>query len=99
MEPFTLIGGELRLGEDQSKDGVAIWEEPTPRLGKFSIFVGGLSGEAVNLKNDKGEQVETADDKPVILRKTLQLNYHVAGDEFYPGEDQVNENAEEWVMR
>jgi hypothetical protein len=35
----------------------------------------------------------------VILRKTLQLNYLVRGDDVYPGEDEVNENPQEWVMR
>jgi len=99
LEPFTLIGGELRLGEDQAKDGVAIWEEPTARMGQFSIFVGSLSGEATVLKDDKGKEIKSADGKPIIMRKTLQLNYFIRGDEVYPGEDEVNENPEEWVMR
>ena len=34
-----------------------------------------------------------------ILRKTLQLNYFIRGDEVYPGEDEVNKDSEEWVMR
>ena len=43
--------------------------------------------------------VKGPDGKPVILRKTLQLNYLVRGDDVYPGEDEVNENPEVWVMR
>jgi hypothetical protein len=38
-------------------------------------------------------------DDLVILRKTLQLNYWIKGDEVYPGEDEVNQTAEVWVMR
>src|SRR4051794_14022674 len=99
LEPFTKIGGDLLIGEDQTKDGVAIWKEPMSRMGQFSVYVQGLSGEAVNLKDDEGKEVKTADGKPVILRKTLQLNYFIRGDEVYPGEDEVNANPEQWVMR
>jgi hypothetical protein len=91
MQPAPLIGGELRLGPDEAKDGVAIWPEPTPEMGQFSIFVTGLSGETANVPGPDG--------KPVILRKTLQLNYLVRGDDVYPGEDEINENPQQWVMR
>jgi hypothetical protein len=99
LEPWTKIGGELLLGEDQAKDGVAIWEEPMPRMGKFSIFVGGLSGEHVQMKDDAGNVMKDKDGNPLILRKTLQLQYHIKGDEVYPGEDDVDPLPEEWVMR
>lgn len=85
------IGGTLRIGEDQAKDGMAVWEEIPGRMGQFSIFVQGLSGETAKVKGPDG--------KEVILRKTLQLNYLIRGDEVYPGEDEVNENPSTWVMR
>ena len=91
LEPAALIGGELRLGPSQAKDGVAIWPEPAAEMGRFSIFVSGLSGETATIKGPDG--------KDVILRKTLQLNYLIRGDDVYPGEDDVNENPSEWVMR
>jgi hypothetical protein len=99
LEPFTKVGGDLLIGGDQTKDGVAIWKEPMARMGQFSIYVQGLSGEAVNLKDDEGKEVKTPDGNPVILRKTLQLNYFIRGDDVYPGEDEVNANPEQWVMR
>ncbi|MEA2711002.1 MAG: hypothetical protein QOF78_3603 [Phycisphaerales bacterium] len=91
MEPAALIAGKLRIGPDEAKDGVAIWPEPTAEMGRFNVFVSGLSGEIATVK------VPTT--KPVILHKTLQLNYLVRGDEVYPGEDEVNENPSQWVMR
>lgn len=91
LEPALSIAGVLRLGEDQAKDGVAIWEEPMPEMGSFSIFVGGLSGEAQTVKGPG--------DKDVILRKSLQLDYVIFGDEVYPGEDKVHAKGETWVMR
>lgn len=92
LEPFYQTAGKLLVGDEQAKDGVAIWPEVQLRMGFFSIFVEGLSGETAEVK---------VGDKPVILRKTLQLNYHVRGDEVYPGEDEVNaaDTAMQWVMR
>jgi hypothetical protein len=89
--PATQIAGQLRLGPDQAKDGVAIWVEPAARMGHFAVFVQGLSGEAATVKGP--------DKKDIILRKTLQLNYLIRGDEFFPGEDEVNKESEAWVMR
>jgi hypothetical protein len=99
LETQYTIGGLLRIGPDQAKEGVAIWAEPDAEMGNFSIFVNGLSGEFTFLKDAQGTEVKGPDGKPVILRKTLQLNYLIRGDAVYPGEDAVNENAEEWVMR
>jgi hypothetical protein len=99
LESANDIAGRLRQGDDQAKDGVAIWPEPDPRMGAFSIFVGGLSGEFVILKDAKGKPVEDAKGQAIILRKTLQLNYLIQGDEIYPGEDEIHKGAERWVMR
>jgi hypothetical protein len=106
MVPPTKAGGELRVGVDQARDSVAVWEEPLRDMGTFRIFVGGLSGEFVELKDDDGKQLVDSKGEPIILRKTLQLTYHVNGDEVYAGEDLVREgagrtgrNPKQWVMR
>jgi hypothetical protein len=111
LEPRTKIMGRLRVGEDQARDGVAIWKEPMSEMGNFSIFVTGLSGEAVTMKMVNGkmtpiaptkiaEELKGVDEKDVvILRKTLQLNYVIYGDEVYAGLDEVNVKPEQWVMR
>lgn len=99
LEPFTKITGEILLGDDQARDGVAIWTEPVLRMGSFSIFVGGLSGESVELKDSAGAPVKDAQGAPIILRKTLQLNFQVRGDEVYPAQDEPNRKAREWIMR
>jgi len=91
LQPLLQTSGELRLGEDETKYSAAIWAESDLRMGRFSILVGDLSGENTKIKSAKGEEV--------VLRKTLQLNFHIRGDEVYPGEDEVNENASLWIMR
>jgi hypothetical protein len=97
------IPGVLRVGEDQAKDGVAIWKEPTPEMGRFKIFVGGLSGESTQLTDDKGQVVQqtTKDGKKetIVLWKTLQIEYHMIGDDRFPGNDPVELVEKQWVMR
>lgn len=103
LEDVNQIAGTIRVGEDQAREGVVVWKEPSPEMGRFSIFVTGLSGEAVVLKNDQGEVITRKTDdgqkEPVVLRKTLHLQYHMLGDERFPGNDVVEKLAETWVMR
>lgn len=99
LEPAPPIEGIIRLGEDQARESVAIWPEPSAEMGQFSIFVAGLSGEATVLKDDNGQPRKNAEGNPIILRKTLQLNFVVRGDDVHPGEDEINENPKQWVMR
>jgi hypothetical protein len=131
LEEFTSINGPIRLGPAEARDGVAIWPETTPRMEHFSIFVTGLSGEAVAMKmvDGKPTKIDVAvtmkDGKLVpldndnsaadlydkndpeghirkdliILRKTLQLNFFIRGDEVYPGEDEVNKGSETCITR
>ena len=106
LEPIEKIGGRVLIGEDQARDGVAIWIEPTHRMGTFHIFAGGLSGETTFLKD--GEEVAAKDvnalsiadrKKLVTLHKSLEMTYQIAGDEIKPEEDAVLSKGEEWLMR
>jgi hypothetical protein len=106
LETSAKISGRLLIGEDQAREGVAIWKEPAPRMGTFHIFVAGLSGETVYMKD--GDPLSIKDwtkvsdeekKKLLTLRKTLDLTYQVPGDEIRPEEDVVLAKKEEWIMR
>lgn len=103
LQSIEDIAGVLRPGIDQAKDGVAIWREPAPEMGQFAIFVKGLSGESAYLKDDQGKVVKAkradGQEEDVVLFKTLQIRYHMAGDEKYPGHDVVEKVDEQWIMR
>jgi hypothetical protein len=99
LEPATRVAGAIRQGNAQAKDGVAIWKEPNPRMGTFKIFIQGLSGEKAALTDEDGKDMKDADGLPVFLRKTLELDYQIYGDEFYPDRHEVHELGHTWVMR
>ncbi|MGC4032525.1 MAG: hypothetical protein QM754_12495 [Tepidisphaeraceae bacterium] len=99
LEDAFHIAGNLRQGDDQAKDGVAIWEEPEGRLGDFQLFVTGLSGESTPLTDSAGKPVNGPQGRPLLLFKTLELDYRNAGDEVYPGNDLLQKTGQKWVMR
>jgi hypothetical protein len=99
LQRMPQISGSIRAGEDQSKDGVAIWQEPESRMGEFQIFVAGLSGEAVPMKDADGKPQANPDGSPMILHKTFEMDFAIYGDELYPNKDAVHAKGERWVMR
>lgn len=100
--------GKILQGEDNAKDGVAIWPDFDPAAGEVDIFVGGLSGEHVTIAlpspieatilNHQGEQVIVTVSE-VVLQKTLQLSYAVPGEAAARFNTPTTLTAETWVMR
>ena len=99
LQSATKVAGPLLVGEDQVKYGVAIWEEPAPRVPGFTVFVAGLSGETATPTGPDGKPILDKDGQPVVLRKSLVLKYTTRGDEFYAGEDKIERTTRVWVMR
>lgn len=96
--PQDMVGDLLR-GEDALRSSVAIWEEPSPEMGTFDIFVGGLSGEVAILKDSSGEPLKDAEGDLIRVRKTRQLRFKVRGDDRDKFDDVVNLVLDTWVMR
>jgi len=91
MESPTNIYGKLLQGDDNAKDGVAIFSALDPDSRDFQVFISGLSGETAEVKNP-------VTDKPVILQKTLELDYNIPGQAI--GIDpRVQLKATKWVMK
>ena len=87
--------GRLLQGRDNARTSVAIFRDPDPRVSKFTVYVGGLSGETKTVPNPKYDPKHTAekkagdkngnetpDDNPefFILHKTLAMPYALPGD-------------------
>jgi hypothetical protein len=73
---------------------VAIWDDVNPKTNYFSIFVAGLSnGWALT------DPIPPAT-KPIVRRKTLQLNFKRPGDEFFPKSSEIRFVAPaRWIYR
>lgn len=91
LEQANEIAGEFRLGEDQARDGVAVWPETTPDDREFSVFFTGFSGETAKVPGPEG--------KELTLFKTLELNYAIPGDSKFRQINEIREVGRRYVMR
>jgi hypothetical protein len=97
LENPALVGGRILVGQDQAIDSVAIWPEPLQRMGSFAIFASGMWGETAIVKDFQGQPLLDAQGNPMVLHRTLMMNYHVDGDatHFSP----VRQVGEKFIMR
>ncbi len=114
LEPFEAMG-KLLQGADNAKDSVAVWRDFTGEARRFSVFVGGLSGETAVLPNpaydpDKpktevktlpdGEETEVVvNPRKFVLHKTLQVDYRLPGDQQTRSQAAPVREKVEWIMR
>jgi hypothetical protein len=73
--------------------GLAIWDDIDPEANRFSIFVSGLS-------NGWSLAEIPPDNKQIVRRKTLQLNFKRVGDRYYQQSGEIRFVPPiEWVYR
>jgi hypothetical protein len=74
-------------------NGLAIWDDVNPDANRFSIFVSGLS-------NGWSLAEIPPDNKQIVRRKTLQLNFKRLGDRYYQHSEEIHFVPPiEWVYR
>jgi len=81
VTPEKVIGRLLR-GKDRARHSVAIWPDFDPQAKRFTIYVGGLSGEVKRLKNpafDSTRPESETNRRYFTLRKTLEIPYRLPG--------------------
>jgi hypothetical protein len=108
LKDHTDIIGKLLFGKDNAKDGVAIWPDFDVKAGSFDVFVGGLSGETVELKlprpvtkvetDANGVERTTATSK-IILHKSLRLGFSVKGETGNRIYAKAKSTGKNWVLR
>ncbi|MCL2645766.1 MAG: hypothetical protein FWD61_02030 [Phycisphaerales bacterium] len=85
------IVGKLLQGEDNARDGVIVFGDVDTDSRNFKVFISGLSGETTEVKNPQTQ-------KPVILQKTLILEYNVPG-QAIGIEPRPEYKGAKWVMK
>jgi hypothetical protein len=91
LEQANQIAGEIRLGIDEARDGVAIWPEANVEDREFTVFGTGFSGETA--------KVDLGEGKEMTLFKSIQLDYAITGDPKFRQVAEVREVGRSFVMR
>ena len=104
----------LLQGDDNKLTGVAIFSDLDPRMSKFTIYFGGLSGEVVTkpnpaydsakaveagAKDDKKDGKDTDNPKFFVLRKTLKMPCTLPGDPRTRKVAKPTLGQMSWIMR
>lgn len=110
----TAAIGDVKSGEDNARESVAIWRDVDLAGNRFSIFVAGLSGETRTLKNPSHDpqkpetaQIESegrtrtvaVNPKYFTVRKTLEIRYDLPGSEGGRRLTNPTRANTRWVMR
>jgi hypothetical protein len=115
LQPHIRIVGRILQGEDNARDGVAIWPDFSANSDKFTIYVSGLSQEAEQVRNPEYDstQPENVDEqlpdgltvprevnpRYFTLHRTLAIRYDLPGDAQTRSAAKPIRTAQEWVMR
>ena len=108
LREMTDMTGKLLQGDDNAKEGLAIWPDMAEGVGRFKVFIGGLSGESaeVNLpvpitvtRMDYNGKMETVTKDKAVLSKTLELSFSVPGEAAGRIRTPVKLLDRKWVMR
>lgn len=92
LESPAKIVGRLLQGEDNARDGAIMWPIGDRDANVVRVFIGGLSGETRQIPNPAGGD-------PIILRKTLTLEYETPGDKIHARMKPFILKGHDWVMR
>jgi hypothetical protein len=108
LKTQTSITGKILHGEDNARNGVAIWPDFDPNAGAVDLFIGGLSGETKSIRLPKPIQSVTVDFRGdrktvtkthVLLAKTLHVRYGVPGEAAQRSHAIPKLVKKEWVLR
>lgn len=94
--------GLLLQGVDNARVSAAVFRNFDPQANRFTIYVGGLSGELQRLPNPAFEPNKPESDSNLrffVLRKALGITYDLPGDVHSRKQAAPTRVKREWVMR
>jgi hypothetical protein len=101
VSPTQAIG-ELKAGDDNSIESVAIWRDFNLTANTYKVYIAGLSGETRLIRNpsfDPSKPPSEENPKFFTLRKTLEIDYTLPGSPLARPFVESERGAMRWIMR
>jgi hypothetical protein len=98
LESIDQAGNRILCGEDNCKDIAIIWPDFDDKARSVKLFIKGLSNETAVVEHPTAKD-EAGQPVKVFLRKTLELNYELSGDQSFRGNIAPLFKGKTWVMR
>jgi hypothetical protein len=97
QDQISILGSILQ-GEENAKEGLAVWSCENFRPGEINVYAAGFSGETAQVKAP-GLKDEKGNDVVVTLRKTRQLIFKDPGELINRGDQPIEQSDAKWIMR
>ena len=98
LEEFPAAGSAVFQGHDHARDFAVIWPDFDTKARTVSLFIGGLSNEAVVIDHPIARD-QAGSPLKVFLKKTLAIDFELRGDSALRSDGDVEFVASRWVMR
>lgn len=98
LESLEFADNKILQGEDNTKDLVIIWPDFDAKAKEIRLFLAGLSNETAVVEHPTEKDPNGAP-KKLYLRKTLELQYSIGGDEKLRSNSALVYKNRRWVMR
>jgi len=98
LESLEFADNKILQGEDNTKDLVIIWPDFDAKAKEIRLFLAGLSNETAVVEHPTEKDPNGAP-KKLYLRKTLELQYSIGGDEKLRSNSTLVYKNRRWVMR
>ena len=85
-------------GSDNTRDIAVIWPDFDAKAKSVKLFIAGLSNETAVIDHPV-ERGENNLPKKIFLRKTLEMNYTLAGDPTFRSDTKLTLQSKRWIMR
>jgi hypothetical protein len=98
LESLEFADSKILQGQDNTKDLAIIWPDFDPKAKNISLFIAGLSNETVVVEHPIAKDADGVPEK-LYLRKTLELQYSIGGDESLRSSGTLAFKGKNWIMR
>lgn len=90
------VVGPLLQGEENAREGLAVWALPDVTVADLTVYAAGLSGETRPLEV---KDPSTGEITRVLLRKTLMTTYTASGEIAPASGAEIARTGQRWVLR
>ena len=98
LESLEFADNRILQGQDNTKDLAIIWPDFDPKAKNISLFLAGLSNETIVVDHPTAKDPNGVAEK-IYLRKTLELQYSIGGDEKLRDSGTLVFKGKRWIMR
>lgn len=90
------VVGPLLQGEENAREGLAVWLLPDVSVAELTVYIAGLSGETRAIET---RDAKTGETNRTLLRKTMMIRYFGPGEVDPASGNEISRADDRWILR